>query len=163
MISHRSLIFINLIFILSILFNLSYSGVVEFIKEDSKYENNEYIDIFKIPNDIMEFNTNAGELSYLRNAFDNDFNSRWVSKGSFGAEFYEYKTNTKYDSLIPNITITFNKKVSIDRMVYKAFTDENCEKGMGYPKVLKIYYKNRDSNGNLSINDTDFILIDTTV
>ena len=48
-------------------------------------------------------------------------------------------------------------------MIYKAYSNNNCQNGLGYPKVLKVYYKNRDSNGDLSINDDDFILIDNII
>lgn len=154
---------IKFIFILSILLNLAYCGIVEFIKEDSKYENNEYIQLFKIPIDIMEYSTNAGEISPLSCAFDNNNNSRWISKGSYGAEYFEYKTNTKYESLMPNITITFKTKVSINRMVYQAYSNDKCINGLGYPILLKIYYKNRDNQGNLILNDKDFILGDTII
>ena len=128
-------------FLFFLLFSLSFSGDVQLIEEGSKYENAQYINIFEIPKDIMEFNTNSGEYYFLSYAFDDNFNSNWISKGSFNKEYTDFKTNTKYDSLIPNITITFNKKVLINRMVYKACTSSTCEDGIGYPKVLKIYYK----------------------
>ena len=151
------------IFLILTLFNYSLSGSVELIKEGSKYENEKYVSFFKIPRELMEINTNAGEFHKLDLAFDDDFNSNWLSVGKFGEEYTDIKTQTKYESLLPNITITFAKKVLINRMIYKALTYSKCEDGIGYPKILKIYYKNRDSEGNLSLNDEDFILIDTII
>ena len=124
------------------LFNYSLSGSVELIKEGSKYENEKYVSFFKIPRDLMEINTNAGEFYKLDLAFDDNFNSNWLSVGKFGEEYTDIKTHTKYESLLPNITITFTKKVLINRMIYKALTYSKCEDGIGYPKILKIYYKN---------------------
>ena len=152
-----------IIFSLLLLNNYILAGNVYFIEEGSKYENEEYLELFKIQNDLMSFNTNAGEINKLSLAFDNNFNSNWISRGSYGTEYTDSPTNTKYDSLIPNITITFSKKVLISRMIYKAYSNNNCQNGLGYPKVLKVYYKNRDSNGDLSINDDDFISIDNII
>ena len=64
---------------------------------------------------------------------------------------------------MPNITITFKTKVSINRMVYQAYSNDKCINGLGYPILLKIYYKNRDNQGNLILNDKDFILGDTII
>ena len=149
-----------LIYISLLLLNYVYSGEVEFIEENSKYEKEEYLDYFEIPKDLMTYSTNAGELNKISLAFDKNFDSNWISAGSYGKDYYDFKAKNKYLSLIPNITITFSKKVLINRMIYKAYSRINCDNGIGYPKELKIYYKNRDSNGNLSLNDDDFILVD---
>ena len=152
-----------IIIISLLLFNFTLTAKIDIIEEgDSKYENEEYLDFFKIQNDIMTFDTNAGEINRLSLAYDNNFNSNWISRGSYGAEYTDSKTNTKYDYLIPNITITFSKKVLINRMIYKAYTTNSCPDGLGYPRVLKVYYKNRDSNGDLNINE-DFILVDNVI
>ena len=155
--------FTQSLFLFFLLINFSFSGDVQLVEEGSKYENEQYINFFEIPKDIMEYNTNSGELNRLALAFDNNFNSYWISRGSFNQEYTDPKINIKYDSLVPNITITFYKKVLINRMIYKACTLSNCEDGLGYPKVLKIYYKNRDSEGNLSLNDEDFITAETII
>ena len=146
-----------------ILINYSLSGSVEIIKEDSKYENEKYIHFFRIPKDMMEPHTNAGEFHKLDLALDDNYNSNFLSVGKFGEEYTDTQTHTKYDSLVPNITITFTKKVLLNSMIYKAFTYSRCEDGVGFPKILKIYYKNRDSKGNLSLNDDDFVLADTII
>ena len=130
--------YIQSLFLLILLFNLSFSGDVQLIEEGSKYENEQYINFFEIPKDIMEFNTNSGEYIRLSNAFDNNFKIIWISRGNFNKEYTDPNTNTKYDSLIPNITITFYKKVLINRMIYKAHPFSDCENGLGYPKVLNI-------------------------
>ena len=152
-------IFIVFIFLLG----NALSGIVELIEAESKYENEKYIDFFGIPKNIMTYNTNAGELNRLSLAFDNNFNSNWISAGSYGSDFLDYKTQNRYSSLIPNITITFDRRVIINRMIYKAFSNTICKGGLGYPKQLKIYYKIRDSNGFLSLNDNDFILVDSII
>ena len=68
----KKLIYLVLLFIL---FNYSLSGSVEIIKEDSKYENEKYINFFRIPKDMMEPHTNAGEFHKVDLAFDDDYNS----------------------------------------------------------------------------------------
>ena len=152
--------FIRFIPIFLLLFHYSYSSTVELIKEGSKYEREEYIKFFEIPKDLMEIETNAGELRKLSLAFDNNFDTNWISLGSFQDAFKDFKTGVQYNALYPNITITFSKKVLLNRMIYKAFSIPLCENGLGYPTLLEIYYKNRDSKGNLSLNDDDFKIID---
>jgi hypothetical protein len=104
-------LFTQLIFISLLLFNFVYTAVVEIIEEGSKYENEDYINLFEIPFDMMTFYTNAGETFRLSSAFDKNSSSKWVSIGRYAKEYTDRRTNTKYDSLIPNITITFKKKV----------------------------------------------------
>ena len=152
--------YIQLILISLLLFNFAYAGSAELIDEGSKYENSDYINLFEIPLDMMTITTNAGELFRLNSAFDKDFETKWISSGSYGKEYTDFKTNTKYSSLIPNITITFNKKVLLNSIIYKAYSNSNCEGGIGYPTLLKVYYKNRDSNGDLSFDDNDFIFFE---
>ena len=152
--------YIQLILISLLLFNFAYAGIADLIDKDSKYENLDYINLFEIPLDMMTITTNAGELFRLNLAFDKDFETRWISSGSYGKEYNDLKTKTKYSSLIPNITITFNKKVLLNSIIYKAYSDSNCEGGIGYPTRLKIYFKNRDSNGDLSFDDNDFIFFE---
>ena len=158
--SNGPFIIIQLIFIILLLFNFVYTGDVEIIENGSKYEKEDYINLFEIPFDMMTVYTNAGESFRLSSAFNKEENTKWVSMGKHGKEWTDIKTNTKYDSLIPNVTITFNKKVLVNRIIYKSYSIPNCEDGIGYPIELRIYYKNRDSNGELSINDKDFILIE---
>ena len=52
-----------LIYLSLLLLNYVYSGEVEFIEENSKYEKEEYLDYFEIPKDLMTYSTNAGELN----------------------------------------------------------------------------------------------------
>ena len=52
-----------IIFSLLLLNNYILAGNVDFIEEGSKYENEEYLELFKIQNDLMSFTTNAGEIN----------------------------------------------------------------------------------------------------
>ena len=156
-----------LIFILQLIFfELVQSGKVEVLPSDSKYLNTEYTSLFQIPLSIMTLFSNGGERSNheLSKAFDNNWDTQWFSEGQQGSSYTNPKTNMKYDSLVNNIIITFNKTVIIDKMVYKTDNCNGCE-GIGYPLELKIYSKLKtDVNKDLNpYDESGFTLIDDII
>ena len=101
------------------------SGSLNIIDPDNseeKYNNDDYINSYKIPSNLMIFISNGKELVLhsLKKAFDGDFDTYWQSY------------NQQEEGFINNIVITFSRTVSFDRILYKAPTVNETE-GNGYP------------------------------
>ena len=129
------------------------SGVVNILDEniyESKYNNEDYLNFYKIPFSMNSFSSNGKSLPDhpQRDAFDGNFDTYWQSY------------NPQADYLY--VEITFSKTVSIDRILYQApsFDDKI---GEGYPIELKIYYKLRDLDGSINKDESSYVLIDDII
>lgn len=132
------LIFMILLF-LSII-NISIEGSSQVIATNSKYENEEYLKLFKIP--YSSIKSLRGPLNQnLKNAFDEDPKTFWISTAQSGT------------SLI-SVTIVFKKQTYVNGFIYQSYSEGTL--GIGFPKEMKIYYCEKD---NASVNPT-FILLD---
>ena len=144
---------VNFILFVIILENIK-TGYVEVIdkNEKTKYNNWNYLKVYKIPNSMMDIKSNGDEMYNhdLLYAFDEDFETFWES-------FY-----TQKNSFLNNIIITFSKTITFNRIVYKAPTINDIE-GVGYPNLLNIYYKIRKPDGSLSESESDFLLFDSII
>ena len=147
----------KLLFCLNLLsfINIILSSIVKEIDEniiESKYKDDYYIKVYKIPQSLMTFSTNGKEIfNYnLINAFDDDYKTFWTTNSR--------KVNS--DSI--NIKITFSKTITIDRLLYKAPLYTGIE-GYGYPTQLKIYIKLKNIDGIISDDDSDFLLIEDII
>ena len=144
---------VNFILFVIILENIK-TGYVEVIdkNEKTKYNNWNYLKVYKIPNSMMDIKSNGDEMYNhdLLYAFDEDFETFWES-------FY-----TQKNSFLNNIIITFSKTITFNRIVYKAPTINDI-KGVGYPNLLNIYYKIRNPDGSLSESESDFLLFDSII
>ena len=144
---------VNFILFVIILENIK-TGYVEVIdkNEKTKYNNWNYLKVYKIPNSMMDIKSNGDEMYNhdLLYAFDEDFETFWES-------FY-----TQKNSFLNNIIITFSKTITFNRIVYKAPTINDIE-GVGYPNLLNVYYKIRNPDGSLSESESDFLLFDSII
>ena len=97
------------------------------LEDNSEVLTEKYLDIYSVPNSLLSFSTNGGEVDNLplKNAFDRNFNSHWESKSYFSE-------NSPIEVLVK-----FNSEVTIDRILY------GCEKGIdrGFPTILKLSAK----------------------
>ena len=120
--------------------------------EKEKKYNNRYLNIYKIPNSMMEIKSNGDEIYNhdLSFAFDEDFNTYWQS------------FETQSDNFLNNIQITFSKTVTFDRILFKSPVINDII-GIGYPALLNIYYKLKNPDGTINENDSDFLLIDSII
>ena len=128
-------------FILGLLFiNYISSEPVTVIKTTtSKYENSEFIELFRVPNEfILSYSSPCSKQKDLAKAFDNNFNNYWQSAQE-GAKCIDQESGKIYTSLKVNITVAFKKTVSIKNMVYQAYST-STEVGIGFPEELQIYY-----------------------
>ena len=104
---------VNFILFVIVLQNIK-TGFVEVIEnnEKTKYNNWNYLKVYKIPNSMMDIKSNGDEMYNhdLLYAFDEDFETFWES-------FY-----TQKNSFLNNIIITFSKTITFNRIVYKAPT-----------------------------------------
>ena len=144
---------VNFILFVIILENIK-TGYVEVIdkNEKTKYNNWNYLKVYKIPNSMMDIKSNGDEMYNhdLLYAFDEDFETFWES--------FDYQK----DTFLNNIIITFSKTITFNRIVYKAPTINDIE-GVGYPNLLNIYYKIRNPDGSLSESESDFLLFDSII
>ena len=123
-----------------------YEIIVQEGEELHRYNNDDYLRLYKIPNSMMQFKATGGETNNhpLSNAFDENFDTYWES--------IEHKTDTFSNA----IEITFSKTITFDRVIFKAPTTK------GFPSFFNFYCKLRKPDGTLSEKDSDFLLIDTT-
>ena len=142
-----------ILFYLCILLGNINSGGVEIIENDdlsSKFDNQDYLNFYKVPTSKMVISNNGGEsfVRKLKHAFDDDPLTFWMSES---------------DNTIPNyIKITFSNTITINRMIYRSVI-YTSKRGYGYPSELKIYYKLRNPNNILNDNDDDFLLLDVII
>jgi hypothetical protein len=142
-------------FMTFILFLLTFanikSGYIMIIEDDqeTRYNKKEYLKLYRIPNSMMHFQKNGGELYHypISNAFDEDPNTYWQSSYAQEKKFFNY------------VQITFTKTVSFDRILYQAPTIDGI-KGFGYPCLLNIYCRYRKPDGNFNDDESDFLLVD---
>ena len=144
-------IFYLFIVILSII-RAGYVKEINDISFESKFDNIDYLNTYKIPISLMSYESNGKSQAIrpLSSAFDDNFNTFWRS------------FNPQKDSFLNNIKITFNETVTIDRMIYQAPLFNQIE-GEGYPIQLRVYFKFRGPDGALSDDDSDFLLVDDII
>ena len=107
--------------------------------QGTKYENPEFINLFRIPNDFISSLYSPGSEKYqIKLAFDDNLGTYWMSPCE-GTKVKDPTTKITYNPLKVNITITFKKKVFIKSMIYEAFSSSQYL-GVGYPEELGIYY-----------------------
>jgi len=107
--------------------------------QGTKYENSEFINLFRIPNDFISKLFSPGSTQYqIKLAFDDSFGNYWLSPAE-GTKVKDPTTGATYNSLKVNITITFKKKVFIKNMIYQAYSASG-NLGLGYPEELNVYY-----------------------
>ena len=144
-------IFYLFIVILSII-RAGYVKEINDISFESKFDNIDYLNTYKIPISLMSYESNGKSQAIrpLSSAFDDNFNTFWRS------------FNPQKDSFLNNIKITFNETVTIDKMIYQAPLFNQIE-GEGYPIQLRVYFKFRGPDGALSDDDSDFLLVDDII
>ena len=99
------------------------SLIFDKISNNQELLNTSYIQAYKINSSNFSAVANGGEARPLTNAFDGNWNTYWQSE----------KDNTM---LTNAITITFNKAVTINRILYAS---SSARIGHGYPVELNIY------------------------
>jgi len=121
--------------------------------QGTKYENSEFINLFRIPNDFISKLFSPGSIqSQLKHAFDDNLGNYWISPAE-GTKVKDPTTGVTYNSLKVNITITFKKKVFIKNMIYQAYSaSQNL--GIGYPEELNVYYSSQTgTNAKFTLAD----------
>jgi len=107
--------------------------------QGTKYENSEFIDLFRIPDDYISSLFSPGsKTNHIRLAFDPFLETYWTSPAE-GTKVKDPTTGVTYNSLKVNITVTFKKKVFIKNMIYQAYSTSG-NLGIGYPEELNVYY-----------------------
>ena len=136
--------------------NLNMSTFVEIddLILETKFKNEDYLNVYKVPLSLISFNS-TNDLNYyykVNFAFDDNPKTFWKSSRIQSNTFLNY------------IIISFSKTVTIDKMVYQAPTYKNI-KGYGYPTHLRVYFKLKNPNEilNEDENENDFILIDDII
>lgn len=126
----------TLIFILGFLYiNYTNSWTITVIQStSSKYVNDEFIKLFNVNDFILSYSSPCSKKEELSKAFDNNFNNYWLSAQE-GTKCIDQITGKVYTSLKVNITIEFTKVVSIQKMIYQAYSTSS-EIGLGFPKDL---------------------------
>ena len=123
--------------------------------QGTKYENSEYLNLFKIPKEYISSFLSPGSTNQaLKNVFDDNYLTYWISPEE-GKKVKDPTTGIIYDPLKINITISFVKKVFIKSMIYQAFSSGN-NLGIGYPEELNLYYSLETGN------NAKFRLVDYT-
>ena len=118
---------IPLVIILSLL-SLSFEAVSrEFIETGSKYDNEDYLKLFKIPTSMFTYSNNAGQRPNqdLQYAFDGNWNNCFVAQVENNGDFRN------------EVTINFKKTVNLEGMIYQ------CQAlyEQGYAKTWIFKYK----------------------
>ena len=120
------------------------TGNITFATASGNYLNEDYLSVYKVPTDMMTYESDGGEASGapLSNAFDGNWNTYWQT----GRE------NAGQGMVTPTfanaITVTFSQAVSIQSIVYAS---SSSRLGHGYPITLNIYTAN---GGELSLYGT---------
>ena len=127
--------------------NISIEGNSQIIDSNSKYENKEFLKLFKIPySSIKAFR--APINNDLIKAYEEHPNTFWASTTQIGT------------SLI-SVTIIFKQPTFINGFIYESYSEGTL--GIGYPKQMKIYFYEKDNtNSNPSFNLLDDITSTTT-
>ena len=130
---------ISILFFLSTI-TISIEGTAQVIATNSKYENEEYLKLFKVP--YSSIKSLRGPLNEnLKNAFDENPQTFWVSTAQSG-------------TTLISVTIAFNQQTYVNGFIYQSYSEGTL--GIGFPKEMKIYYYEKD---NTSANPA-FILLD---
>ena len=130
---------ISILLFLSII-NISIEGSSQVIATNSKYENEEYLKLFKVP--YSSIKSLRGPLNQnLKNAFDDDPKTFWASTAQSG-------------TTLISVTIAFKQQTYVNGFIYQSYSEGTL--GIGFPKEMKIYYYEKD---NTNINPS-FILLD---
>lgn len=148
---HKFIVYILFLIILKKI-NTATIKIIDNNFPERKYNDNYYLQSYKIPLSIMNFQSNGNSKIYspLSYAFDGDINTYWSSN--------KYQA----DSFLNNIEITFNETVTIDKMLYYPFTASNSIV-VGYPNELKIYYKLRNPDGTLNEDESFYLLVEDII
>ena len=132
----------------------SRSGTVVQINENElqlKYINPYFLDCYKVPLEKMNLDS-SGDYYYenkIIKAFDGDNSTYWLSKDILNQKQSIY------------INVIFTETIIINSILYLAPFKFN--EVYGYPNELKIYIKLKNSEGILSENDNDYLLIENFI
>lgn len=139
-----------ILFTISFLIDSIYSGTRKYTS-GTIYDNSYYIDLFRVQNNWVQslFSPGCTKAS-LNNLLDNNYNNYWVSQEE-GTKVRDSTTGQTYNPLKVNLTFTFNRVVSIDKMIYQA-NSIGSSSPVGFPEELNIYYT--------ASNDDNFVLLD---
>ena len=139
-----------ILFTISFLIDSIYSGTRKYTS-GTIYDNSYYIDLFRVQNNWVQslFSPGCTKAS-LNNLLDNNYNNYWVSQEE-GTKVKDSTTGQTYNPLKVNLTFTFNRVVSIDKMIYQA-NSIGSSSPVGFPEELNIYYT--------VSNDDNFVLLD---
>ena len=149
------------IFIFAITLHYILSGNVTIIEKDSRYANPIYRNFFSISNNSMSISANGGEFRKLYLAFDDDLPEEgWISVGTQGTEYTNIETKIEYKSLKNHLLFTFEKTSLINRMIYRTTPLLLSCPYLGYPKLLKVYYRVKNDEGKFEEDESDFVLAD---
>ena len=121
--------------------------------QGTKYENQEYIDLFRVPYDFISslFSPGSTKSRISFPFIDDNYGNYWISPEE-GTKVKDPSTGVTYNSLKVNVTITFTKKVFIKNMIYQSFSAGT--KSIGYPEELNVYYSlQTGSNAKFTLAD----------
>ena len=145
---------IRVLFLIIFIIENSRSGTVVQINENElqlKYINSYFLDCYKVPLEKMNLDS-SGDYYYenkIIKAFDGDNSTYWLSKNILNQKQSIY------------INVTFTETIIINSILYLAPFKFN--EVYGYPNELKIYIKLKNSEGILSENDNDYLLIENFI
>ena len=121
--------------------------------QGTKYENQEYIDLFRVPYDFISslFSPGSTKSRISFPFIDDNYGNYWISPAE-GTKVKDPSTGVTYNSLKVNVTITFTKKVFIKNIIYQSFSAGT--KSIGYPEELNVYYSlQTGSNAKFTLAD----------
>ena len=136
-----------ILFFISFLIDSIYSGTKQYTS-GTIYDNDEYIDLFRVQNNFIQSLFSPGcSKTTLNKVIDNNY---WISEEE-GTKVRDPNTGITYNPLKINLTFTFSDDVTIGKMIYQVYSMGNLLP-IGYPEELNIYYS--------TSNDDKFILLD---
>ncbi|MDE7167233.1 MAG: M60 family metallopeptidase [Clostridia bacterium] len=120
------------------------TGNITFATASGKYLNADYLSVYKVPTDMMTYESAGGEANGkpLSNAFDGNWNTFWATGRENNGQ------NSNNPAFLNAITVTFSQPVTIESIIYAASSERL---GHGYPITLNIYTAN---GGELSLYGT---------
>ncbi len=120
------------------------TGNITFATASGKYLSADYLSVYKVPKDMMTYESDGGEASGapLSNAFDGNWNTYWQTGRENAGQGMATPTFANA------ITVTFSQAVSIQSIVYAS---SSSRLGHGYPTTLNVYTAN---GGELSLYGT---------
>ena len=151
----------SLLFFISLLINSIYSGTRQYTS-GTIYDNVEYIDLFRVQNNYIQSIFSPGcSNTTLNYAIDNNYNNYWISQEE-GTKVRDPTTGITYNPLKVNLTFTFTTQITIDKMIYQAYSLGNIL-SIGYPEELNIYYTTSDNNNFILLEQIKSVATDQKV